>query len=277
MSGITRRSFLAGTASIGALGSLPSAGRSDGRVPAPTPEGVVAQAVRMMEEHGIHQDPKYGPYFSGYGENLFSVESYFDDIVLFHAGDTALGKAALRIYLEQQQDNGFILRHWEQRAQVTPGTPSAIVPALGSSEAHNPYAERNPYAIYEREEHAQPFLFQIALFSTRAGGGDISWLDDELYRKLKKYLHHWMASWDRDSNGLCEWASAPHAIADTQFDRAGVWRSYYCEGADLNSFLYLEFLAAEKIALAKGLTRRRCGLCRAGEAHEGADPAVALE
>jgi hypothetical protein len=79
-------------------------------------------------------------------------------------------------------------------------------------------------------------------------------LDDELYRKLKKYLQHWTAAWDRDSNGLCEWASAPHAIADNQFDRAGVWRSYYCEGADLNSFLYLEFLAAEKIALAKGLS-----------------------
>jgi len=253
MSGITRRSFLAGTASIGAVGSLPSARRPAGRAPAPGAEVVVAQAVRMMEERGIHQDPKYGAYFSGYGENLFSVESYFDDIVLFHAGDTALGKAALRIYLEQQQENGFILRHWEQRAEASPGTPSALVPALGSSEAHNPYAERNPYAIYEREEHAQPFLFQIALFSTRAGGGDISWLDDELYRKLKKYLQHWTAGWDRDSNGLCEWASAPHAIADTQFDRAGVWRSSYCEGADLNSFLYLEFLAAEKIALAKGL------------------------
>ena len=31
-----------------------------------------------------------------------------------------------------------------------------------------------------------------------------------------------------------------------------MWRSFYCEGADLNSFLYLEFLAAEKIAIAKG-------------------------
>ena len=253
MSGITRRSFLAGTASMSALGNLPSVGRSDGQVPVPRAAEVVAQAVRMMEERGIHQDPKYGAYFSGYGENLFSVESYFDAIVLFHAGDTGLGKSALRIYLEQQQDNGFILRHWEQHAQVLSGTPPGLVPALASSESHNPYAERNPYAIYEREEHAQPFLFQIALFSTRAGGGDISWLDEELYRKLKKYLHHWTASWDRDANGLCEWASAPHAIADNQFDRAGVWRSYYCEGADLNSFLYLEFLAAEKIALAKGL------------------------
>jgi hypothetical protein len=92
----------------------------------------------------------------------------------------------------------------------------------------------------------------MALFSTRASGGDISWLDDEMYRKLKKYLKHWTTSWDRDSNGLSEWASAPHAIADNQLDRAGVWRSFYCEGADLNGFLYMEFLAAEKIAIAKG-------------------------
>jgi hypothetical protein len=110
----------------------------------------------------------------------------------------------------------------------------------------------NPYIIYEREEHAEPVLFQMALFSTRAGGGDISWLDDEMYRKLKKYLHHWTTDWDRDGNGLSEWASAPHADSDNQFDRVGVWRSFFCEGADLNSFLFLEFLAAEKIANAKG-------------------------
>ena len=119
MSGITRRSFLAGTASIGALGGVSSGGRAEARVPALRSAEVVAHAVRMMEEKGIHQDPTYGAYFSGYGENLFSVESYFDDIVLFHAGDTALVKAALRIYLEQQQDNGFILRHWEQRAPAS--------------------------------------------------------------------------------------------------------------------------------------------------------------
>jgi hypothetical protein len=233
---------------MSALGNLPA----DGQVPMPRPEEVVANAIRVMEDRGLHKDPKHGYYFSGYGENLFSVETYFDNIALFHLGDVALGKTALRIYLEQQQDNGFIPRHWNGPLQASQATAQGQVPLLASNEPKNPYAMRNPYYIYEREEHAQPFLFQIALFSTRIGGGDISWLDDEMYRKLRKYLQHWTTDWDKDANGLCEWASAPHAMGDNQFDRAGVWRSFYCEGADLNSFLFLEFLAAEKIANAKG-------------------------
>jgi hypothetical protein len=233
---------------MSALGNL----QSDSEVPIPRPAEVVANAIRVMEDQGLHKDPKHGSYFSGYGENLYTVESFFDDIALFHAGDVAMGKTALRIQLEQQQANGFIRRHWEQPQEAGEAKDLGEVPALTATEPKNPYAMRNPYAIYEREEHAQPFLFQIALFLSRAGGGDVSWIDDEIYRKLKKYLKHWTTDWDRDSDGLCEWASAPHAIADNQFDRAGVWRSFYCEGADLNSFLYLEFLAAEKIAIAKG-------------------------
>src|SRR5579862_5450038 len=199
MSDITRRSFLAGVASLSALGNLPSAARADDGVSSRHVEEVVAQAVRLMQEQGLHKDPTYGYYFSGYGENLFSVEAYFDSVVLFHVGDVALGRAALRIYMEQQHDNGFIPRHWEG----TRTSPAGQAPALTSREPKNPYALRSPYMIYEREEHAQPFLFQIALFSTRIGGGDISWLDDGIYRKLKKYLHHWTEDWDRDSNGLC--------------------------------------------------------------------------
>src|SRR5208282_2489508 len=110
-------------------------------------------------------DPKHGYYFSGYGENLFTVESYFDTIALFHVGDVALGRTALTIHLEQQQDNGFIPRHWNGPVPASQATSQGQAPPLASSEPQNPYAVRNPYAIYEREEHAQPFLFQIALFS----------------------------------------------------------------------------------------------------------------
>lgn len=230
----------------------PAAPPSNGQPPALSAAEVVANSIRVMQEKGIHRDPTYGTYFSGYGKGLFTVESYFDNIALFYAGNVELGKTALRIYLEQQQENGFILRHWEQPRGSPQAVAHGLLPSLASTEPQHPYEMTNPYAIYEGEEHAQPFLFQMALFSSRAGGGDISWLDDGMYRKLKKFLNHWTTAWDRDSNGLSEWASAPHAIADNQFDRAGVWRSYFCEGADLNSFLYLEFLAAEKIAAAKG-------------------------
>jgi len=202
---------------------------------APTQESrmkVAAELVEIMEKHGTHKHPTEGYYYSGYGEGLFTWETYLDNIALLHAGDTNLGKNALRIELGIQREDGFIPRHW-------PGM-------------NPPRAEDNVYGIYEGEEHAQPFLFQVALFLSRANGGDTSWISDEMYRRLKKYLAHWTTAWDRDSNGLSEWASACHTGEDNQFDRAGVWRSYFCEGADLNSFMYLDFLAAEKIAIAKG-------------------------
>ena len=119
MSEMTRRSFLAGAASLSALGNLPSAARSGDGVSLPRAEEVVAQAVRLMQEQGLHQDPTYGYYFSGYGENLFSVEAYFDSIVLFHVGDVALGRAALRIYIEQQHDDGFIPQALGRNADLT--------------------------------------------------------------------------------------------------------------------------------------------------------------
>ncbi|MCL4401920.1 MAG: hypothetical protein M1436_04540 [Acidobacteria bacterium] len=196
-----------------------------------TPHEAAAHAIRMMEKHGIHKHPKDGYYYSGYGAGLFTVEMFLDNIALFHAGDVTMGKNGFKIYLNLEQPNGFIPRHWDG-----PGNEAA----------------GNTWAFYEREEHAQPFLFQMALFLTRAGGGDCSWISNEMYAKLKKYLNHWTTQWDRDHNGLSEWASAPHGAADNQFDRVGVWRSFHCEAADLNSFLYLEFLAAGKIAAAKG-------------------------
>ena len=196
-----------------------------------SPQQVVATLVEIMENHGVHKHPGMGLYYSGYGPSLFTWETLFDSIVLLHVGDTSLGKNAIRINLSAQRKDGFIPRHWQ---------------------ANTPVGEEAVWHIYQSEEHAQPFLFQVALFLTRASGGDVSWITPSMYQALKKYLQHWKTTWDRDSNGLCEWASACHSGEDNQFDRAGVWRSYFCEGADLNSFLYLELLAAEKIASAMG-------------------------
>jgi putative isomerase len=205
------------------------------------PASVAAELLDTMEEHGVHEHPKFGKYYSGYGfydgyaPGLFTWESYFDTILLLHVGDTHLGKTALKIYLDNQQSGGFIPRHWAGLAEPT--------------------GDGKVWHLYESEEHAQPFLFQIALLLARANGGDVSWISDAMYEGLKDYLSHWRTAWKRDDSDLSVWASAPHAGADNQFDRVGVWRSYFCAGADLNSFLYLEYLAAEKIALAKGRPR----------------------
>jgi len=213
--------------------SLPGAAGEAGN-----PSTIAAELLDAMEAHGVHEHPRLGKYYSGYGfydgygPGLFTWETYFDNILLLHVGDANLGKTALKIYLDNQQPNGFIPRHW-----------AGLIAPTG---------EGKVWHLYESEEHAQPFLFQIALFLARANGGDVAWIDDEMYGRLKKYLEHWDTAWKRDDSGLCVWASAPHAGADNQFDRVGVWRSYFCAGADLNSFLYLEYLAAEKIAKAKG-------------------------
>ena len=195
------------------------------------PQEVAAELVEVMEKYGTHKHPTEGYFYSGYGPGLYTWEIVFDSILLHHVGDTSLGKNALRINLSLQRPDGFI-----------PRGPSFA--ALDGEAA--------VWDIYQSEEHAQPFLFQIALFLSRANGGDVSWITDDMYLRLKKYLSHWTTAWDRDSNGMSEWASACHSGEDNQFDRAGVWRSYFCEGADLNAFLYMDFLAAEKIALAQG-------------------------
>src|SRR5258708_15144777 len=197
--------------------------------PAPSsdsPQKIAMELVEIMEKQGTHKHPAEGYYYSGYGENLFTWEIFFDNIALLHAGDTNLGKNALRINLSLQREDGFIRRDL------------SFLTATG---------EDKVWQSYDVDEHAQPFLFQVALFLTRANGGDVSWITDEMYRGLKNYLLHWTTVWDRASNGLSEWARAPHSGQDNQLERVGLWRSYHCAGAHRNSFLYLVFLAGDKV------------------------------
>ena len=195
------------------------------------PDGVATKLIEIMETRAVHRHPRFGEYFSGYADSLFTWESFFDTVLLLHAGETSLGKAALAIYLSTQRPDGFIPRHW-------PG----LAPPTGFGDV---------WSLYESEEHAQPFLAQIALLIVRANHGDIAWLTEGAYDGLVKYLAHWETVWRRDLSGLCVWASAPHSGEDNQFDRAGVWRSFFCAGADVNSFLYLEYLAMAKLAAVK--------------------------
>src|SRR5271163_1431474 len=122
------------------------------------PSAVAHALVEIMETRAVHTHPQFGDYYTGYPDGLFTWETYLDNIVLLHAGETELGKGALKIYLSTQHPNGFIPRHW-------PG----LVPPTGLGAV---------WSIYENEEHAQPFLFQAALFLARANHGNISWLND---------------------------------------------------------------------------------------------------
>ena len=94
-------------------------------------------------------------------------------------------------------------------------------------------------------------MSQIALLISRASQ-DISWLSNDDVFRLVKYVNYWLSNCDRDGNGLSEWNSAPHTGADTQFERVGVWRSCFCEGVDLNCYLYKECLALAELCNAFG-------------------------
>jgi hypothetical protein len=194
--------------------------------------GVAPKLVEIMETRCVHHHPQFGDFYTGYPDGLFTWETFFDNIVLLHAGDSQLGKANLAIFLSLQREDGCIRRHW-------PG----FAPPTGLGDVWNQYDD---------EEHAQPFLCQDALFLSRANQGDVEWITESMYAGLAKYLAHWEAAWRRDGSNLCVWASAPHSGEDNQYDRVGVWRSYFCAGTDLNSFLYLEYLAMARIAKAKG-------------------------
>jgi len=189
-------------------------------------DALIAQIQRRIEQHGV-KHPTHGgaPYYTGYGTVLYDWDAYFDCIALSYFGMERYAENGLRYFLAAQQPNGFIPR----RVLVEP-SPS-------------------PCRNLEAEEHCKPFLCQMALILARLRG-DALWLTPEVFQRLRRYLDHWLTAWDTDGNGLCEWASAPHSGADTQFARIGTWRARYCEGVDLNCYLYRELLAAAELAEA---------------------------
>ena len=132
------------------------------------------------------------------------------------------------MFLRSQREDGFICRR------------IVADPALA----------KRGWGPLENEEHCKPFLCQLALLVCRAGG-DASWLSADDLRRLDRYLDYWLTVCDIDRDGLSEWNSAPHSGADTQFKRAGTWRSRFCQGVDLNCYLCVECLAGSE--LAKGL------------------------
>ncbi|HHV80529.1 TPA: hypothetical protein GXX44_02435 [bacterium] len=195
-------------------------------------KNIVNKVRELMTKEGIRYSNKFKKYYySGYGDNLFDWELYFDTIVLLYFKAEQYAINGLHIFLDSQKENGFIPRriYMEDDREAFP----------------------NAIKLFEDEEHCKPFLSQIALLITRARQ-DISWLSESDIFRLVKYMSYWLSSCDIDGNGLSEWNSAPHTGADTQFERVGVWRSYFCEGVDLNCYLYKECLALAELCKTFG-------------------------
>ncbi len=196
---------------------------------------LLVQRIRdLMATRGIQHNEESGlDYYSSYGD-LYDWELYFDSILLAYYGGEDYAIQGLRIFLKKQQPNGFIPRR----------IPKHPIPENVAPLSQRLYSE-------EKKEHCKPFLFQIALIISRTRGS-AQWITPEDYNALHAYLFHWFEGWDQDQNDLCEWSSAPHSGSDTQLERIGPWGSRFCEGTDLNCYIYRECKAAVHLAQALG-------------------------
>ena len=180
--------------------------------------------VRSMLKKGVVKNDETGlNYFTGYhNTTLYDWDQFFEGIVQLYAGCPTLHmQNAVKVYLFNQQDNGF--------------TKRAIM---------------NGYSGEEDYEMVKPFLSNVTLLCLKKDG-NLDWLDEELFLKLEKSLDYWLFERDPNKNRLSRWRSSVETGMDDQHERGGVWRSDYCEGVDLNSYLVRECLAFARIAVEK--------------------------
>ncbi len=177
-------------------------------------DNIMKKCVLNDEKYNLH-------YYSGYTyKTLYDWDQYFEGIAQLHMGwGTDHIKNGVLIFLNNQKENGFI--------------PRAI--SYGHSENE------------EFFEHIKPFLAQITLLCFNYDK-NINWLTIDYYEKLKKYLDYWLNDCSKNNNGLSFWRSGAHTGMDTQHERAGHWKDDFCEGVDLNTYIYRECLALSKIA-----------------------------
>lgn len=180
--------------------------------------------VMEMLERGLVKNEDTGlVHFTGYqNTTLYDWDQYFEGIVQLYAGwDTEYMKNAVRIYLQYQEESGFSKR-----------------------------AIQNGYSGEEDDEMVKPFLSQIVLLCN-SKDHNMDWVDKEIFKRLGKSLDYWLFARDKNKNHLSVWRSSVETGMDDQHERGGIWKSDYCEGVDLNCYLYRECLAYAKICAYK--------------------------
>lgn len=181
--------------------------------------------VREMLDKGLVKNDETGlVHFTGYqNTTLYDWDQYFEGIVQLYAGwETKYMQNAIKIYLLHQQENGFSKR-----------------------------AIQNGYSGEEDYEMVKPFLSQIALLCF-SKDKNLDWMDEDIFVRLGKSLDYWLFVRDENKNHLSKWRSSVETGMDDQHERGGRWKADYCEGVDLNSYLYRECLAYAKICEYKG-------------------------
>ncbi len=191
-----------------------------------------AELDRLMR-NGLQKNEQTGlPYFTGYDyATLYDWDQYFEGIVQLYMGwGTQYLRNAVRIFLEYQEENGFTKR----------AINNSPIAGIASEEDH---------------EMVKPFLSQITLLCLKYDG-ELSWVDDKIYERLKKSLDYWLYERDPNHNQLSRWRSSIETGMDDQHERGGIWRMDYDEGVDLNSYLCRECLAYAIICENRGENKR---------------------
>ena len=74
-------------------------------------KSTINKVRELMIKEGIRYSDKFKKYYySGYGNNLFDWELYFDTIVLNYFKAEEYVVNGLHIFLDSQKENGFIPR-----------------------------------------------------------------------------------------------------------------------------------------------------------------------
>lgn len=176
--------------------------------------------INKLMENGIVVNDTTGlTHFTGYSNTtLYDWDQYFEGVVQIYMGwDTKYMQNAVLIYLQCQQEDGFTKR-----------------------------AIQNGYSGEEDYEMVKPFLSQITLLCLKQDS-QIDWMNEEMFVRLQKSLDYWLVCRDKNKNHLSTWRSSIETGMDNQHERGGIWKSDYCEGVDLNTYLYRECLAFAKL------------------------------
>lgn len=135
---------------------------------------------------------------------------------------TEYAENCIEIFLDYQDENGF--------------SPCGVGCSNGCEEQNG--------------EMVKSFLAQIALIIYNRKG-NISFISEKYYDKMKKYLMWWVKRAEKNGN-LAYWNSSVHTGMDNQHERAGYWEENFCCGVDLNCYLVREFKAFGIIAELRG-------------------------
>lgn len=187
------------------------------------------EELNDLMQKGLQKNERTGlTYFTGYSyATLYDWDQYFEGLIQLYMGwGTVYLQNTVKIFLDYQEENGFTKRAINNS------------PLVG-------------IASEEDYEMVKPFLSQITLLCLEYDG-NLVWLEDEYYDKLKKSLDYWLFERDTNKNHLSRWRSSIETGMDNQHERGGTWRSDYDEGVDLNTYLYLECLAYAEICEERG-------------------------